>query len=406
MKILVVSLSAPPKNSPESVQTGRYIQHLSKKNDVTLLTTKVSGGWEPNDPSLNRYIKDTRQLIALSAPHPRVINLLNRFWPSLLVPDEGVFFVSQFNRARTALQSKPEVIFSRSAPFSSALMALNLSEYFRVPWIMHLSDPWANNPFLKKSIAIRNKHSELETKCIERANVVTLTSKKTIEFYKKKYPQYENKFQFLPNVFDDENLNDELKDFQQPMKFVFTGRLYGARSLHRLLDAIEEAARTNSRLERQTEFIFAGFFDQSNVQRIESSTLSNLRYLGALSLDKAIELQKSAAVLLSIDSLEDEPMVDLFFPSKLLDYFMAKRPIIAITRVGSTSYELVEGKFGKCFSPENLSTLPQHINRLVEKYFAGDKQVFSPNGDFLEYSAQRNAERLEEMLTKLVAANG
>lgn len=402
MNILLVSISAPPKNSPESVQTGRYVQYLTKNNNVTLLTTEITGGWEPADDSLLKYIKGVHRIVSVSTVHPKIISLIKRLalWP--LIPDDACWFPLKFNKVLQSFSQKPDIIFSRSAPFSSALMAYKFHKKWNLPWIMHLSDPWADNPFHTFKPRAANRNQQLERECIESATLVTLTSEKAIEFYRVKYPALKDKFRFLPNVFDDESNSISVPiKFSDKATFVFTGRLYGNRNLYNLMNAIEAAVTKDPDFEKQTEFVFAGFFDQENIDRIRQSNLKNVKFLGPVSMQQALSLQREATVLIAIDSLSQDKMFELFFPSKLLDYFAARKPIIAITGNQSTTHQLVEGKHGKCFDEDSIKELPEFFLAIVYKYMRGEHFIKLSHSSS-QYSAKENATALEKMLHEAI----
>lgn len=402
MNILLISISAPPKNSPESFQTARYLKYMSQDHEVTLLTTRITGGWEPEDKSLMKYLQKARQVVSLYALPPRVISLMKRFFPALLMPDEGVAFTWQAGKAAKAIKDKPSVVFSRSLPYSSAIMGMELARHWNVPWIMHLSDPWVDNPFFTLKGKLRQRHQRLELECFEAARIITLTSDKTLAFYKKKYPHLAEKFKFLPNVFDKDDCNVGPPSQQTKMRFVFTGRLYGTRSIHRFLDTMEEALGRYPELEANTEVLLAGFFDEENITRIRQSPLKNVTYLGALSLDEALQLQQQAHVLVLIDSIEQDERYNLFFPSKLLDYLAANRMILALTNRESTTYEVVEGKAGKCFYPENMNEMPAFIRKMIDEFQTGTFQHTTNAADLLKYEASFNAKRLEQMFFEIL----
>lgn len=402
MKLLVISISAPPKNSPESVQTGRYLYYLSKNHDVTLLTTNIAGGWEPEDYSLEKYLQNVHFRIFLRMPHPKVLGVIKRILPFVVVPDDNFLFPMFYGHAAKKVSNRPEIIISRSAPFSSALMALKFSRNLNLPWIMHLSDPWADNPFQRPTRRNKRRNQALEKICIENASLVTLTSAKTILHYQHKYPDHAHKFRLLPNVFDDAFINSAPVEFSGKIKFVLTGRLYGSRNIFMLMDAIEQASRKRPVFEDQSEFIFAGFFDQENIDRIEQSKLRNVKYIGHLPMQEAIRLQQASSVLVAIDALNEDPIFDLFFPSKLLDYFCAKRYVLGITNKNSTTFELIDQKFGKCFHAENMHELSDHLIFLAEQFISRNINLFEVKESFMKYSASQNAEVLETFIREVV----
>lgn len=398
MKILLVSTTAPPMNSPESIQTGRYIKHLSRKHEVTLLTSAVSNGWEPSDDKVNAYLSHVHKIIRLSALNSKIARVLKKILPRIFFPDDSAPFVWQKKRAIGKLE-KPELIFSRAAPFSSSVLAYELAQHFNVPWIMHLSDPWADSPFSTASNNWKARLTKLEEKCIARAQYVTLTSQQTIEFYKRKYPNWASKFKFLPNVFDEQELNPETVDFSGKVRFVFTGRLYGNRSVNDWMNAIEEAIKLNPSLEETTEFIFAGFFIDESVNRIRQSKSATIMYKGPLSLEDAVALQRSATILVAIDVLEEtDPRYNLFFPSKLLDYFAARRKIIALTGANSTTHEVVHEKYGWAFNGETIRQLPAFISEIAARFRNKDKGFFVSTESFEQFASSHNAEKLEALL--------
>jgi glycosyltransferase involved in cell wall biosynthesis len=403
MKILLVSISAPPKNSAESIQTGRYLKHLNEQHEVILLTTKAVGGWEPADVSLERYLQRLGQKIELSNLHPKAVSALKRFFPRLLTPDENFFFSMQDRKAIGRIGDKPDLIISRSLPFSSALLAMKLAHHWRVPWIMHLSDLWTDSPFLNLDEKARIRHSALERQCFETADIITLTSKQVIRFFQNKYPALSRKFQFLPNVFDDDNINKEPVSFTGKLRMVFTGRLYGTRSVSSLMMLLENTFKVYPEIKHHLEISIAGFIEQQNINLIQRSDLGIIKYLGALSLEQALELQRAAHMLILIDSWDADDRYNMFFPSKLLDYIAARRTIVALTRKDSTTFEVVEGKFGKCFFSENLGKFPEFMNQALTAFKNNQTQYFQPAADesASEYSASFNAARLNDMIKEI-----
>ncbi|GIL22502.1 MAG: hypothetical protein BroJett042_10150 [Bacteroidota bacterium] len=285
-------------------------------------------------------------------------------------------------------------------------MALRFQQLWNVPWVMHLSDPWSDNPFTSFSGAAKIKNNNLELECINAATIVTLTSEKAIEYYRTKYPECKSKFALLPNVFDEEDLNPIPLNCQQKAKFVFTGRLYGNRNVLALIHSIEQAAFRYTKFEDQTDFIFAGFFDQVNIDRIVNSKLKNVKYLGPVSADAAMQLQRSASVLISIDALSEDKIFELFFPSKLLDYFAARRPILAITGKHSTTHQIVANKFGWCFEEDTLADLPDFLNAVTQALLHGNDDFFKFDNNPAQYGSNHNAEKLEKILHTVVNQNG
>jgi glycosyltransferase involved in cell wall biosynthesis len=400
MKVLVVSISAPPKNAPESVQTGRYIHYLKEEHEITLLTNKVSGGWSPSDIGLSKFLERVKRLELGVLPY-RLMVVLKRLLPSLFVPDDEADFTWRHRTAINKVKHKPDLIYSRSAPFSSAVLAKKLAKHWQCPWVMHLSDPWVDSPFSNSSTH-RDTQLKLEQECFREASAITLTSQKTIDWYLQRYPMYASKFFLTPNVYDPETLNHSPRTTTEKFRVVFTGRLYGSRSLNVFISVLKEAVHRSSRLRNFMEVILAGFFDEANITAITAANIPVVKYQGPVSLDDAIALQRSAHMLLVIDSLEADARFDLFFPSKLLDYMAANRPIIALTRSSSTTFDVVHNKLGVCFDQDSLSNLGPYLDHCVEEFMAGRSAAFSiDSANLLPYSAETNAEKLSQLFKQV-----
>ena len=121
MEVLLVSSSAPPKNSPESLQTGRYLKYISPRHNVTLLTTTIIRGWEPEDKSMLTYLDGIKDRIELHALSPRITSFVKKIYPSIMIPDDNAFFFWNYKRAIRKIKTKPDLIFSCLAPFSSSM---------------------------------------------------------------------------------------------------------------------------------------------------------------------------------------------------------------------------------------------------------------------------------------------
>jgi glycosyltransferase involved in cell wall biosynthesis len=397
MRVLVISALAPPINSPESIQAGRYLSRL-RDHQVTLVSADVRNTWEPVDTSLESLLH------GVSDHHRRKMlptwfrRIGQKIYPEGFFPDPYASFFWRPSALLEQLEQRPDVILSRSTPFSSHLLAFAAALHFDCPWIMHVSDPLVDNPFLHVSPGRAAKLSTWEARCFHRAQRVTLTSHKAVAHYQTKYPDLAEKFIYLPNVFDETELNETEVSFDGPLKILFTGRLYGSRNAVRWMQALGEAVRKFPELSGQLSMEFAGFLDEASLAQIDESALPQVKYIGSLGWSAAKKAQARATLLLSIDTLEGDVRADMFFPSKLLDYLAAGRKVIALTRTGSTTYEVVQDRFGWCFDNRTLSQLPDLLLDALRAYARKDATFFRPTADPMEFSLSRQAPRLLQLM--------
>lgn len=397
MNALVISALAPPLNSPESIQAGRYLSRLHGHR-VTLISAKVENAWEPVDGSLNALLQ------GVASRHQRrmlptwIQRVMQKLYPEGFFPDPYAPFSWRPSSVLNQLELTPDVILSRSTPFSSHLLAYAAATRFQCPWIMHVSDPLVDNPFLRLSPSRTTRMRAWEERCFQRAQRVTLTSEKAVMHYRQLYPNLASKFSYLPNVFDETELNQAAIDFDGPLKILFTGRLYGSRNAICWMEALEESTRRFPELSSQLTMEFVGFLDEASLTKIRESDLSNVTFRGPLGWSEAKKAQASATLLLSIDTLDGDERADMFFPSKLLDYLAAGRKVIALTRSGSTTHQVIEGKFGWCFNQHNLDQLPNLLREASMAFARKDIGFFTPGGDRMEFSLGRQAPRLLQLI--------
>ena len=80
----------------------------------------------------------------------------------------------------------------------------------------------------------------------------------------------------------------------------------------------------------------------------EKYAMPSVHYLGKVSFTEAQYLQQKADMLLLIDNPIDNPAHAMYFPSKLLDYMVAGKRILAITTKGSATDDVMHDIQGKC----------------------------------------------------------
>lgn len=406
--VLTVSIAFPPKFDSEGLQVAKYYEYLGQACEghlnLDVVTSAIPTLNMHYDPALESATKGIRQTIPIRVFENKYTNyLLRRFWPTLAFsPDSKFTFHWQWRSVIRRLREKPSLIYSRSFPASSAIMALKLKRYYRVPWVMHLSDPWADDhdaAYRGKAQALNHK---LERTVFEEADVISLTSHKTIEFYRKKYPELNKRYEFFPNVYDPVDI-PERKAPTSPqgrrLRLVHTGGLAGTRTPAPFLNALDQLSES---AQNQLEVIFAGWVDRESRKIIERTKASCFRYLGPLdSYKDAIELQQSADVLVLIDFPVAKPDLRVYFLSKLLDYQITGKPILGITDKGSECQNFIESERGHCFERSNVQGIRKYLEWLIEIKDQEDSSFFELRPLRTEYDASINANRLAQLFDEL-----
>jgi glycosyltransferase involved in cell wall biosynthesis len=404
-RVLFVSIAFPPKGDPECAQAGRYFRGLSFCENVVVdvVTSANPTLFMPIDPSLLGYANVTGQLIEVSLYESKYTNfILRRIFPKILgQPDSKMTFHWQWKNVVNKIVNKPDVIYSRSYPLSSTIMAWKLSRYFQVPWVLHLSDPWTENTLHTYSPFEHKYHSRMEKTCFSDAASISFTSQKTLELYQEKYPKLAHKFWVSPNVYDSKSdlapLPHETKQADK-LKIVYTGGLANTRTARPLLEALNALGHQVPLLTEKCEILFAGDMDRKNRTLFTEFQLPFVRHLGLIPMDEAMSLQRSADLLIVIDSKISDPRKAVFFPSKLLDYSILRKSILAITDKGSVTNDFVRNQGGICFAHDEIHELSEWL----KSFLLGDTRVQMKPLDS-KFGSDYQARRLVGIFEKILA---
>jgi hypothetical protein len=403
--LLFVSIAFPPKNDPECLQTAKYFKYLQRDQDLSfsVVTSAKPTLFMPYDAELEKYFKGINSLIEIKVIESKITNyLLRKFFPGgIEYPDSKFTFHWQKRKVLNEMRVAPDVIYSRSNPLSSAILAYKLSVHYGVPWVMHLSDPWADSPVKNYSTAEKNFNEKWEQLCFHQAKTICLTSLHSVEFYKKKYPLLIHKFEYYPNVFDSEDRIDRDLVLADKLKISYTGGLSGERSAKNFLMACEQLVIEKPHYADLFEIIFAGPLDKKARKVFANNLLPNVRHLGELSYRNAISLIQESHILLNIDLPIHKPEMAMFFASKLLDYFLTKRKILSLTSPGSASAMLLKKLNAAVLMLDDIEGIKAFLESAILAFLQKDRSFFYLSDNVSEFSAETNANRLAQLLKSI-----
>jgi hypothetical protein len=398
--LLFVSISFPPKNDPECLQTARYFFYLQECGEfsTTVVTSKSPTLYMPKDDSLKRYVTGIQQLIEISIFENKALNFILRKLKlgDFLFPDSKMTFYWQWKKVLSEIKVAPDVIYSRSNPISSAFMALKLKEHYKCPWVLHLSDPWALSPLNESSGPQADRCLAAELKLLQQADIVTFTTHQTVELYSRRYPNLASKFKVLPNVYDPQDAVDVQLPPSKKIRVVYTGGLVGKRGVFFMEAVLELVKKEIPDYEKKIEFVFAGDMDRVN-NVFFTKQLPGITHQGLLSYSKAKELSLTAHILLIVDNPTTSSGA-VFFPSKLLDYFLTRRKIWAVTPAGSTTRTVLNGYNHEAFEHADVNGMATFLLKSIREFEENNVRYFLSDEIPIQYSAKSNAKELSDIL--------
>jgi hypothetical protein len=143
----------------------------------------------------------------------------------------------------------------------------------------------------------------------------------------------------IPHCFDKSLYKGEgIASPDKTCRVVHTGNFYGVRSPLPLIRAAKKLEKTSD--DRSFRIQLVGKIDPEHRKEISKEGLANhVEVVGSVSYLESLEYARRADILVSVDAPVEGDSV--FFPSKLVDYLGAERPIVAITPRGSTTERIL-----------------------------------------------------------------
>jgi len=397
-RILFISISAPPKSGPESLQTGKYLSELSKYFSIDLVTTETSSyGWNKvvgkKELLLMPYINS---LIELKGYSNRLFSKIKSWLPKQLkFPDDNFHFHTSAKHVIKKLENIPDAIYSRSSPLSSSILAFKIKEKINRPWIMHLSDPWVDNPFLNSNYE-RNK--KWEETCFSSADIITVTNDNYLTFLKEKYPTYQHKFELSYNVY--EPIKIKPIDFSQPLSLVYFGNFYGDRSPKVIIEAFSRIYNDSPKELDNVTVSFYGNLDANSQQIIDNANLPFVFHKGFIPFSKIVEVVADSTILINIEDQFTQLSDILFLPSKIMDYISYQRLILSISSNRSPSRSIINKKYGEVFEHDNIDGIVKFIKSTIKAYNEKNYDFFQVHEPDPLFSIEFQARKL---MTKILS---
>jgi hypothetical protein len=309
----------------------------------------------------------------------------------------------------------PQFIVTSLPPFSSGLLALDISKKFNIPLILDLRDLWAL--FGSGPVSSRIHYGltlKEENKIFSYAKAIIGVTPQMINLLQKSHPNVEkNKFHLIPNGFDKEP--NQIRDFSFKSKkdiiiIGYVGSFYYEpdrrnnmfkpwwekkfhkkleyvpilqdwlyRSPYFFLKTLNYLFTENPDLKGKIFIEFIGHKPKwLDVMLDEFDLKNNFKSHGFVSHEQSIILQKQFDIFLATS----EKMIGgehYCLPSKIFDYVGQNKPILAFVTEGIQKEFLINSGLSIFCDPDNIELSANSIHDLILK-----GKDFTPNNRYLD----------------------
>jgi glycosyltransferase involved in cell wall biosynthesis len=403
-KILLITYAFPPLQAAESFLSLKALSNV-ESHTVDILTIDVSEIGLERDDSLKDYsLKYFGTVYRVTPPFWITSKAFAKMRFFSFFPDRFRFFNKAIYKKGIEIGvSNYDLVISWSQWHSVHLVALKLKKVFpSTPWLAHLSDPWADNPFLTWFPGYFSSQYLLERSVIKNADAVNFTTNSARMLVMKKYPaSWINKTYITPHSFD-ETLYPKNRITNRGKVLVnYLGNFYGPRNPINFIKALEIIYEEEPNFFNDVIFRFVGRWIGNENWEIERNKLP----VGLIEVSPPISYLKSLAEMKRSDILLilDAPFsTSVFFPSKLVDYIGSGKPILAFTPNGSC-LDILTKLGGEYASPENVESIALGLRNSINKL--RDETFKFPENSYREKFSNKYVSRKFEILFKQLINN-
>lgn len=409
-EVLCIAFSCPPILDPQSILLAKMLRPLQAQGCRLRIV-----GLDPGtcigrtDDSLSSLLPSGVVVRRVAASERRLwYRAINRWFPSLVrLPDRHLPVLGRAVRAGKALHAaRPaEVLFSWAQYHTCSLVALRLKKALGLPWVAHFSDPWYGHPYLRPRATARWINSRLEKAVITGADAVVFVNEETRDWTMSRHPRsWKAKTRVIPHCFEP-GLYPATPGRHEGMVFRHIGQFYGDRGPVSLLEAIARLRDSDAGMLEDVRFEFIGRVEADHVNSMRRAGVDRWVTVrpGVGYLDSLREMTEADVLLL----IEAPAAVNLFLPSKLIDYLGAGPPILALTPGRGPAARLLAGTGDRIVSPDDVAGIVEALREAIQDFRRGSpaRVVRSPEST-AAYRCDTTTRALAALFEEISRAKG
>ncbi|WP_337996668.1 glycosyltransferase [Oleispirillum naphthae] len=407
-RLLALAWAMPPGVFPRALQVSRTLRQLGRQGwDVTVVTVDPrSEASRAADERLAAFYAETYRRIVVD-PREETLRspLWLRAWRKLAPPDD-TREDNWLRRAGVAVRrelkaGRYDAFVSFAQPWNDHVVGLGIKRRFPdLPWLAHFSDPWVDSPYAQFADDMRRKAAEkAERAIIAAADAVAFINRHTADLVMRKYPEaWRSKVHLVPHATEPDLLS--LLPAPSPrgdaMRVVHTGNFYGRRGPEAVLTAVAELA-SDPQVRGALRVEFVGNAEERHLRMAgEMGVGEMVAFCGKAGYLESLDRARNADLLLLMDA---PAAVNVFLPSKIVDYIMLRRPILGITPAEGASAEALRGLGCAIVAPDDPAAIAAALRAGFARWRAGEEAFPLPDAAAAEaFHIERTTRQFEDTL--------
>jgi glycosyltransferase involved in cell wall biosynthesis len=315
---------------------------------------------------------------------------------NVFIPDARVLWVKpsiQFLE-KYIQENQIDTVITTGPPHSLHLIGLGLKEKMQLHWLADFRDPWTTIGYhdaLKLSARAAKRHKELESKVLNTADSILVTSFTTKKEFQTltKQPIY-----VITNGYDVELV--EKMPLDEKFTLAHIGSFLSQRNPEILWQCLKEIIAENPSFSNDFQLKLIGAVSPEILQTISKFGLEGfVTNLGYVSHHEAVSQQRSSQVLLLIEI--DSEITKSIIPGKLFEYMVSERPILAIGPKDSDFETIIKStNTGVFHQYDEKEKLKQTLLNFYESYKSNTLHVHAVG--LQQYSRKNLTQQLAQVI--------
>jgi hypothetical protein len=296
-----------------------------------------------------------------------------------------------------------DLIYSRSLPMIAHVAGYWVSRKLKKPWIANINDPWdwhlfPNNTGIQMSLASKINSNFWFKKTLRNANLITFPTKR-LRDYHTRLSNIDYRSEIIPHVgYRAKHIGKD-----DIFRLTHTGKLGSneltGRSAKGLLIGFKRMISELGISSKQVKLVLVGERDSTTESIIDDIGISNdfIEITGRVSYEQSLKYIATSTVCILIEGNFSE---GIFLPSKLVDYLVGNKPILALSPKTGTIADLGSGKGIIRVDLEDSNSIKTELCQLYDLFKRGCLPAIPPKL-IEEFGESRIVRRFLECVTNL-----
>lgn len=327
--------------------------------------------------------------------------LYRRYSEIVHYPDEEKGWKSLAVKAGDELLQNEDVdaMISCSSPVTTHIIAKELKERHKIPWVADFRDLWTQNHNYQYSILRKLFEKRLELKTLSTADALVTVSPLWTE--KLKMLHKEKRTYTITNGFDPEKMSDGKANLTSKFTITRTGQTYTKQDPSKLLAALQDLISERAVDPKDVDVRFYGPENELLANRIEEYGLSAVvRQCGIVPREISLEKQRESQLLLLLKW--EDPQERGVIPGKVFEYLAARRPVLATGGTDDVAKELLN-ETSAGIDAQTVEDIKSALRKLYAEYKLKGKIISQENTEKInKYSYREMAKKFVEVINKII----